>query len=228
MLVPDRLRNLFTKPWPPMAGGAFSFCWPRLHIRKRRARHGRRRHVRWTIFNREPGGERHRNRLAPRLAISWCRSAIHCPLCIPGIEMLDRVKPGAREVVCLHVRILAPSASGEHEFDADHLFGSMNNIFCRKPSLAKNAANRFALVFFGVAPTTCGTVLLAPHVCIVDHRGRNFSHWQRRRQARKSVKRGKTAGRPNRNSIWKCTDRMATRFTNLGQGGHAPNLTAND
>jgi amino acid transporter len=40
-------------------------------------------------------------------------------------NVLDRVKPGRRDVVVLHVRLLRRAASGEHELEPEQLFGSV-------------------------------------------------------------------------------------------------------
>ncbi len=40
-------------------------------------------------------------------------------------NVLDRIKPGRRDLVVLHVRLLRRSASGEHELEAEQLFGSV-------------------------------------------------------------------------------------------------------
>jgi hypothetical protein len=40
-------------------------------------------------------------------------------------NVLDRVKPGRRDVVVLHIRLLRRAGSGEHELEPEQLFGSV-------------------------------------------------------------------------------------------------------
>jgi len=53
-------------------------------------------------------------------------------------NVLDRIKPGRRDLVALHVRLLGRSASGEHELEAEQLFGSVEqHLFSQVLSMAE-------------------------------------------------------------------------------------------
>src|SRR5260221_2730071 len=59
-------------------------------------------------------------------------------------NVLDRVKPGRRDVVVLHVRMLRRSASGEQELDADQLFGSIaQHLFSQALSMTEQRGKSF-------------------------------------------------------------------------------------
>jgi Amino acid permease len=59
---------------------------------------------------------------------------------------LDRIKPGRRDVVVLHVRLLRRSASGENELDADQLFGSIEqHLFSQALSMAEKRGKSIRL-----------------------------------------------------------------------------------
>jgi hypothetical protein len=61
-------------------------------------------------------------------------------------NVLDRIKPGRRDVVLLHVRILRRSASGENELDADQLFGSIEqHLFSQALSMAEKRGKSIRL-----------------------------------------------------------------------------------
>ncbi|MGB8475204.1 MAG: APC family permease [Candidatus Acidiferrum sp.] len=61
-------------------------------------------------------------------------------------NVLDRIKPGRRDVVVLHVRLLRRSASGEHELDADQLFGSIEqHLFSQALSMSEKRGKSIRL-----------------------------------------------------------------------------------
>jgi hypothetical protein len=61
-------------------------------------------------------------------------------------NVLDRIKPGRRDVVVLHVRLLRRSASGENELDADQLFGSIEqHLFSQALSMAEKRGKSIRL-----------------------------------------------------------------------------------
>lgn len=60
--------------------------------------------------------------------------------------VLDRVKPGRRDVVVLHVRLLRRSASGEYDLDAEQLFGSIEQqLFTQALSMAEKRGKSIRL-----------------------------------------------------------------------------------
>jgi hypothetical protein len=53
-------------------------------------------------------------------------------------NVLDRIKPGRRDVIVLHVRLLRRSATGEHELEAEQLFGTIEQqLFSQTLALAE-------------------------------------------------------------------------------------------
>jgi len=61
-------------------------------------------------------------------------------------NVLDRVKPGRRDVVVLHVRLLRRSASGEYELEAEQLFGSIEQqLFSQALALAEKRGKSIRL-----------------------------------------------------------------------------------
>ena len=61
-------------------------------------------------------------------------------------NVLDRVKPGRRDVVVLHVRLIRRSASGEYELEADQLFGSIEQqLFSQALSMAEKRGKSIRL-----------------------------------------------------------------------------------
>ncbi len=130
--------NLFTKPIATMAGGAFSvLLYIVFTISERRGRRGGAAHVEMDQFNLEleseltpeAVGARPGNVLVP---ISNQYALYHLG------NVLDRIKPGRRDVVVLHVRLLRRSASGENELEANQLFGSIEQqLFSQALSMAE-------------------------------------------------------------------------------------------
>jgi amino acid transporter len=61
-------------------------------------------------------------------------------------NVLDRLKPGRRDVIVLHVRLLRRSASGEYELEADQLFGSIEQqLFSQALSMAEKRGKSIRL-----------------------------------------------------------------------------------
>src|SRR5213596_2013679 len=130
--------NLFTKPVATMAGGAFSvLLYFVFTISERRGRNTGVAHVAMDQFNLELEGELTPESVGARPGNILVPVSNHFNMYHLG-NVLDRVKPGRRDVVVLHVRILRRSASGEQEFDADQLFGSIEqHLFSQALSMAE-------------------------------------------------------------------------------------------
>src|SRR5271166_4201243 len=138
--------NLFTKPIATMAGGAFSvLLYIVFTVSERRARSGGKAHVEMDQFNLETEGgltpagvgARPGNILVP---ISNQYHLYHLG------NVLDRVKPGRRDVVVLHIRLLRRLTSGEYELDADKLFGSIEqHLFSQALSMAEKRGKTIRL-----------------------------------------------------------------------------------
>ncbi len=61
-------------------------------------------------------------------------------------NVLDRVKPGRRDVVVLHVRLLRRAASGEYDLEAEQLFGSIEQqLFSQALSIAEKRGKTIRL-----------------------------------------------------------------------------------
>jgi amino acid transporter len=140
------ITNLFTKPVATMAGGAFSvLLYIVFTISEHRARRGGAAHVEMDQFNLEMEsdltpeavGARPGNILVP---VSNHYNLYHLA------NVLDRIKPGRRDVVLLHVRLLRRSATGENELEAYQLFGSIEqHLFSQALSMAEKRGKTIRL-----------------------------------------------------------------------------------
>ncbi|HUL33276.1 MAG TPA: APC family permease [Candidatus Eisenbacteria bacterium] len=138
--------NLFTKPIATMAGGTFSvLLYIIFTISERRTRGAGGAHVEMDQFNLEMESEltpeavgaKPGNILVP---VSNQYSLYHLG------NVLDRIKPGRRDVVVLHVRLLRRAASGENELEADQLFGSIEqHLFSQTLSMAEKRGKTIRL-----------------------------------------------------------------------------------
>jgi Amino acid permease len=137
--------NLFTKPIATMAGGSFSILlFIVFTISERRARKGAG-HVEMDQFNLELEGELTPEALGTKAGNILVPVSNHFNLYHLG-NVLDRIKPGRRDVVVLHIRLLRRSASGENELDADQLFGSIEqHLFSQALSLAEKRGKSIRL-----------------------------------------------------------------------------------
>ena len=116
--------NLFTKPDATVAGLVFSALLFGVFTVSERIVHKRGAHVEMDQFNvtareelsPQSVGARPGNILIP---VSNYHALYHLS------AVLDRVKPGRRDVVVLHVRLLRRSGSGESELEPGQLFGSI-------------------------------------------------------------------------------------------------------
>ena len=138
--------NLFTKPVATMAGGVFSvILYIVFTISERRGRHGGVAHVEMDQFNLELEGELSPEAVGARPGNILVPISNHFNLYHLG-NVLDRIKPGRRDVVVLHVRLLRRSASGENELDADQLFGSIEqHLFSQALSMAEKRGKSIRL-----------------------------------------------------------------------------------
>ena len=117
--------NLFTKPVATMAGGAFSvLLYIVFTVSEKRARRDGGAHVEMDQFNLEMEGELTPEAVGARPGNVLVPVSNQYNLYHLG-NVLDRIKPGRRDVVVLHVRLLRRAASGENELEVDQLFGSI-------------------------------------------------------------------------------------------------------
>jgi len=120
--------NLFTKPVATVAGGAFSILlYIGLRFPSGEAIMGGARAWRWTSSI-LPGSELTPEGVGARREYSGCQSATTTRFYHLG-NVLDRIKPGRRDIVVLHIRLLRRSASGENELDATSSSAASNSIF---------------------------------------------------------------------------------------------------
>ncbi|MGB2589430.1 MAG: APC family permease [Candidatus Acidiferrum sp.] len=140
------ITNLFTKPVATMAGGAFSvLLFFVFTISERRTHKGGSSHVEMDQFNLELESELTPEAVGARAGNILVPVSNHFNLYHLG-NVLDRIKPGRRDVVVLHVRLLRRSASGENELDADQLFGSIEqHLFSQALSMAEKRGKSIRL-----------------------------------------------------------------------------------
>jgi amino acid transporter len=146
MLFLIAIVNLFTKPIATMAGGAFSILlFIVFTISERNARSGGKAHVEMDEFNLEVESELTPEAVGAKPGNILVPVSNHYNLYHLG-NVLDRIKPGRRDVVVLHVRLLRRSASGENELEADQMFGSIEqHLFSQALSMAEKRGKSIRL-----------------------------------------------------------------------------------
>ncbi len=138
VLLGIAVMNLFTKPHATVAGTIFSaLLFGVFTVSERVSRKRGTAHVDLDQFNVTT-----REELSP-LAVDVRPGSILVPVSnyhalyhLAGV--LDRVKPGRRDVVALHVRLLRRSGSGESELEPEQLFGSIEqHLFTQALAIAE-------------------------------------------------------------------------------------------
>ena len=148
MLLGIAVINLFTKKEATIAGVTFSiFLFVVFTISEKfthRAR-GNTSHVEMDQFHLAMQGELTPEAVGARPGnILVPVSNIHALYHLGNV--LDRVKPGRRDVVVLHVRLLRRSASGEYDLEAEQLFGSIEQqLFSQALSIAEKRGKTIRL-----------------------------------------------------------------------------------
>jgi amino acid transporter len=140
------ITNLFTKPIATMAGGAFSvMLYIVFSISEHRARRGGAAHVEMDQFNLEMESDLTPEALGAKPGNILVPVSNHYNL-YHLANVLDRIKPGRRDVVVLHVRLLRRSATGENELEAYQLFGSIEqHLFSQALSMAEKRGKTIRL-----------------------------------------------------------------------------------
>src|SRR3989449_4174943 len=219
--------SLFTKPVATMAGGAFSvLLYMVFTISELRGRHGGAAHVEMDQFNLELESELTPEAVGARPGNILVPISNHYALYHLG-NVLDRIKPGRRDVVVLHVRLLRRSASGENELEADQLFGSIDQqLFSQALSMAEKRGKSIRLAVVAANDLWDGILRAATSLqssTIVVGRSTKESNEEQARQI---------------GEAWEKLGDQKPQF-NLeihlhngyklykGLGLHAPNLTAN-
>jgi len=138
--------NLFTKPVATVAGGAFSvLLYIVFTISERRGHHTNAARVEMDQFNLALEGELTAEGVGARPGNILVPVSNHYALYHLG-NVLDRIKPGRRDIVVLHIRLLRRSASGENELDVDQLFGSIEqHLFSQALSMAEKRGKSIRL-----------------------------------------------------------------------------------
>ncbi len=220
--------NLFTKPIATMAGGAFSILlYVVFTISERRAKRVGAGHVEMDQFNLEVEAEltpeavgvRPGNILVP---VSNIHALYHLG------NVLDRVKPGRRDVVILHVRLLRRSASGEYELEAEQLFGGIEQqLFSQALAMAEKRGKSIRLAVVAANDLADGILRAATSLqsstIVLGHSSRENTEEQARQIGEAWEKLGDPKPQfnleihlPNGDKVYKVL------------GPHAPNLTANE
>ena len=143
-------------------------------------------------------------------------------------NVLDRIKPGRRDVVVLHVRLLRRSASGEFELEAEQLFGGIEQqLFSQALSMAEKRGKSIRLAVVAANDLWDGILRAASSLqssTIVSGRSAKETTEEQARQIGDAwEKLGDAKPQfnlevhlPNGDKIYKVL------------GPHAPNLTANE
>jgi amino acid transporter len=220
--------NLFTKPIATVAGGVFSvILYVVFTISERRTRHGSAGHVEMDQFNLELEGELTPEAVGARPGNILVPVSNHFNLYHLG-NVLDRVKPGRRDVVVLHVRLLRRSASGETDLEADQLFGSIEqHLFSQALSMAEKRGKSIRLAVVAANDLWDGilraSTALQSSTVVVGHSAKESTEeqarqvgvaWERLPDPKPQF--NLEIHLPNGDKIYKVL------------GPHAPNLTANE
>src|ERR1700676_611918 len=154
--------NLFTKPVATVAGGAFSILlYIVFTISERRGHHNNAARVEMDQFNLALEGELTPEGVGARPGNILVPVSNHYALYHLG-NVLDRIKPGRRDIVVLHIRLLRRSASGENELDVDQMFGSIEqHLFSQALSMAEKRGKSIRLAVVAASDIWDG-ILRAP------------------------------------------------------------------
>ncbi|HEY6944901.1 MAG TPA: amino acid permease, partial [Candidatus Acidoferrum sp.] len=143
-------------------------------------------------------------------------------------NVLDRVKPGRRDVVVLHVRLLRRSASGEYELEAEQLFGGIEQqLFSQALAMAEKRGKSIRLAIVSANDLSDGILRAATSLqsstIVLGRSSRESTEEQARLIGEAWEKLGDQKPQfnleihmPNGDKLYKVL------------GPHAPNLTANE
>ncbi|HXC86738.1 MAG TPA: APC family permease [Candidatus Cybelea sp.] len=222
--------NLFTKVQATIAGVTFSIAlFMVFTISERYTKHQRSgaKHVEMDQFHLEMEGAltpesvgaRPGNILVP---VSNVHALYHLG------TVLDRIKPGRRDVVVMHVRILRRSASAEYELDAEQLFGSIEQqLFSQALALAEKRGKSIRLAVVASNDLWDGILRAASSLqsstIVLGHSAKETSEEQARQIGDAWERLGDQKPQfnleihlPNGDKVYKVL------------GPHAPNLTSNE
>jgi len=221
--------NLFTKVEATIAGVTFSiFLFIVFTISERLTHHARgTAHIEMDQFHLAMEGEltpeavgaRPGNILVP---VSNIHSLYHLG------NVLDRVKPGRRDVVVLHVRLLRRSASGEYDLEAEQLFGSIEQqLFSQALSIAEKRGKSIRLAVVAASDLWDGILRAATSLqsstIVLGHSPKESTEEQARHIGDAWEKLGDPKPQFNLEIHMANGDKVYKVL-----GPHAPNLTANE
>ena len=222
--------NLFTKPEATVAGVTFSiFLFIVFTVSERYTRHARgsAAHVEMDQFHLameseitpESVGARAGNILVP---VSNIHALYHLG------NVLERVKPGRRDVVVLHVRLLRRSASGEYDLEAEQLFGSIEQqLFSQALSIAEKRGKTVRLAVVAASNLWDGILRAATSLqsstIVLGHSPKETTEEQARQIGDAWEKLGDPKPQFNLEIHYANGDKVYKVL-----GPHAPNLTANE
>jgi amino acid transporter len=220
--------NLFTKPVATMAGGAFSLLlYIVFTVSERRTRHRGIAHVEMDQFNLELESELTLQSVGARPGNIIVPVSNHFNL-YHLANVLDRIKPGRRDVVVLHVRLLRRSASGENELEADQIFGSVEqHLFSQALSLAEKRGKSIRLAVVSANDLWDGILRAATSLqsstIVLGHTAKETTDEQARHIGEAWERLGDQKPQFNLEIHLPSGDK-----TYKVLGPHAPNLTANE
>jgi amino acid transporter len=222
--------NLFTKKEATIAGVTFSvvlFAIFTISERYTQHRRGNTKHVEMDQFHLEMEGELTPQAVGARPGnILVPVSNIHALYHLGNV--LDRIKPGRRDIVLLHVRLLRRSASGEYELEAEQLFGSIEQqLFSQALALAEKRGKSIRLAVVSANDLWDGILRagtsLESSTIVLGHSAKESTEEQARLIGDAWEKLGDSKPQfnleihlPNGDKVYKVL------------GPHAPNLTANE
>ena len=220
--------NLFTKEVATISGVAFTFLFfVAFEISEKVTRRRAALNPQLDQFNLELQGELTPEAVGAKPGNILVPVSNHFHLYHLG-NVLDRVKPGRRDVVVLHVRLLQRSPSGEDQFEADQLFGSIEqHLFSEALSFSEKRGKSVRLAVVAANDLWDGILRAGQSLQSSTIVVGSSSKWQSEEQARQI---GEAWERvpdpkpqfnleihlPNGDKIFKVL------------GPHAPNLTANE
>jgi amino acid transporter len=228
MLFLIAVTNLFTKPIATMAGGAFSILlYIVFTISERNAKRGGKAHVEMDEFNLEVESELTPEAVGAKPGNILVPVSNHYNLYHLG-NVLDRIKPGRRDVVVLHVRLLRRSASGENELEADQMFGSIEqHLFSQALSMAEKRGKSIRLAVVASNEIWDGILRAATSLqsstIVLGHSPKESTEEQAREIGDAWEKLGDSKPQFNLEIHLSNGDKVYKVL-----GPHAPNLTANE
>jgi len=220
--------NLFTKQVATLSGVGFTIAFFIVFMISERVtkRHGGA-HAELDQFNLEQESELTPQAVGARPGnILVPVSNIHALYHLGNV--LDRVKPGRRDVVVLHVRLLRRSASGEYELEAEQLFGGIEQqLFSQTLAMAEKRGKSVRLAIVAANDLSDGILRAATSLqsstIVLGRSSKESTEEQARLIGEAWEKLGDPKPQFNLEVHMPTGDKLYKVL-----GPHAPNLTANE